>query len=135
MPDLVVAYGDETVSTEEFYYDYFERDAMEVTNFKTKDEVREYMSQWLAPEIFEQEGCGIDFNFMEAYGKRYLLRGGRGYGVISYGNTEIISETESEMIAETHIYAMQTEEQGTAEIRFEKIDGKWIIVSVEDSYY
>lgn len=133
VPDLI-SYDIDNDSTEGLYYDFYERSVMEVENFKTKNEVKEYMSQWLDSSLFEREGDGIDFNFMEANGKLYLMRGNRGYGVISYGNSEIVSQTETEMVAVAKIYAVHTED-GTAEIKFEKIDGRWIIVSVEDKYY
>ena len=133
VPDMISdEYFGET--TEEYVWDYFERDAYLITNFKTKAEVKEYMSQWIAPAFFETDHSGIDHNFMEVNGNLYLLRGNRGYGVISYGNSEIVSQTETEMVAVAKIYAMHTED-GTAEIKFEKIDGKWIIVSVEENLY
>ena len=134
VPDMVSEeyLGD---STEEYYYDYFERTVMEVTNFKTKSEVREYMSRWLDSSLFEADYCGIDFNFMEFEGKLYLLRGNRGYGLVSYGNSEITSKTADKMTAKAYIYQNNVYEAGTAEIEFEKIDGRWIIVSVEDNYY
>lgn len=133
VPDMISdEYFGET--TEGYVWDYFERDAYLITNFKTKAEVKEYMGQWIAPAFFETDHNGIDHNFMEANGNLYLLRGNRGYGVISYGNSEIVSQSETEMVAVAKIYAMDWED-GTAEIKFEKIDGKWIIVSVEDNYY
>ncbi|MBQ6876952.1 MAG: hypothetical protein IJO22_00940 [Oscillospiraceae bacterium] len=117
------------------YYDFFERSCFEVSNFKTKAEVREYMSRWLDPSLFEKEASGIDFNFMEFDGKLYLMRGNRGYGVASYGNTEIISKSKTEMTAVSYIYYGEIDEVGTAEIKFEKRGENWIIVSVEDNYY
>lgn len=134
VPDMVseVYPGD---SAEGYYYDYFERVVMEVTNFKTKAEVREYMGRWLDSSLFEADYCGIDFNFMEFGGKLYLLRGNRGYGLVSYGNSEITSKTADKMTAKAYIYQNDFYEAGIAEIKFEKRDGKWIIVSVEDNYY
>ena len=35
----------------------------------------------------------------------------------------------------TKIYRIIKNEVGTAEIKFEKRDGNWIIVSVENNYY
>ncbi len=135
VPDVVVQAGTENGSTEGLFYDFYERTVMEVTNFKTKDEVREYMRQWLDDSVFEKEGSNVDFNFMEFDGKLYLLRGNRGYGVVSYGNTEILSETETEITAVTHIYHFDHVEAGTADIRFEKRDGNWIITCVDENYY
>lgn len=122
-------------SAEGYCYDFFERTAMEVTNFKTKAEVREYMGRWLDSSLFEADYCGIDFNFMEYDGKLYLLRGNRGYGLVSYGNSEITSKTADKMTAKAYIYQNDYYEAGTAEIEFEKRDGNWIIVSVEENYY
>ena len=39
------------------------------------------------------------------------------------------------MTAKIFIYDVKSVESGTAEIKFEKKDGNWIIVSVTDSYY
>ena len=132
-PDAVVPYG--TEAPEGFYYDFFERTALEVKNFSTKDEVRKYMRQWLADEVFEQEGSNVDFNFMEFGGKLYLIRGSRGYGLISYGNSEITSKTAEKMTATAYIYQGEYYEIGTADIEFEKRGENWIIVSVVDNYY
>ncbi len=134
LPDFI-SYDIDNDPTEGLYYDYFERTVREVSNFRTKDEVREYMGQWLSSLLLEPDHSGIDYNFMEAEGKLYLLRGNRGYGIESYGNSKIVSETETEMTASAYIYHNEISEVGTAEIKFEKIDGRWIIVSVENNYY
>ena len=72
---------------------------------------------------------------MDFEGEVYLLRHSKGYGTSYYGDSEIIEQTETEMTAIAKIYRIVKEEAGTAEIKFEKIDGRWIIVSIEDNYY
>lgn len=121
----------------EYYVDRLGESCYEVTNFSSKAEVYDYLSRWLAPEIFNpgRPLYDIDESLFDFDGKLYYIRFQRGYGVKSYGNTEIVSQTETKMIAVTHIYALEYLEEGTAELKFEKRDGKWIMVSVEDRYY
>ena len=102
-------------------------------NFSSKLEVFENLCEWFAPEIIEESS--FEDHVMDFEGEVYLLRHSRGYGTSYYGDSEIIEQTETEMTAIAKIYRIVKEEAGTAEIKFEKIDGNWIIVSVEDNYY
>lgn len=103
------------------------------TNFSSKLEVFENLCEWFAPEIIEESS--FENHVMDFEGKVYLLRHSKGYGTSYYGDSEIIEQTETEMTAIAKIYRIVKEEAGTAEIKFEKIDGRWIIVSIEDNYY
>ncbi len=49
-----------------------------VSNFKTVDEVKEYIAEYVTSECFNEEE--IDEDFAEDSGNLYLLRGARGYG-------------------------------------------------------
>ena len=131
-PDLIV-----TVPELEQYPEYYQNQSLEelyeFSNFKNEQEIVDYLSQWVAPEFFDTEN--FRKHIFEFDGKAYLARYSRGYGVKSYGNAEIIFESENEMTAKIFIYDVKSVESGTAEIKFEKKDGNWVIVSVTDSYY
>ena len=103
------------------------------TNFSSKLEVFENLCKWFAPEVIEKSS--FEDHVMDFNGEVYLLRHSRGYGMSYYGDSEIVEQTETEMTAVAKIYRIIKNEAGTAEIKFEKIDGRWIIVSVEDNYY
>lgn len=133
-PDAIVTR--EEAKSEE-YSGWFENqmieECCEITNFKTEDEIREYLSLYLAPELFDTEALKI--HIIEFGGKAYRVWYSRGYGVKSYGNSKIISQTENEMTAKAYIYHNECEEVGTAKIKFEKKGESWVITSVEDSYH
>ncbi|MBQ7874221.1 MAG: hypothetical protein IJ306_03545 [Oscillospiraceae bacterium] len=105
----------------------------EITNFRSEQEIADHIAQWVAPEFFDNEN--FRKHIMEYDGKLYRLWYSRGYGVSYYGDTVITEQTETEMTAVTKIYRIIKNEAGTAEIKFENRGGKWIIVSVEESYY
>lgn len=115
------------------YYIDAASEAYPAENFSSKTEVYEYLCQWVSPKIIEKSS--FDHHVMDFDGEVYLLRHSRGYGMSYYGDAEIIEQTDTKIIAEVKMCRIVNEEVGTAEIKFEKIDGKWIIVSVEDSYY
>ena len=109
---------------------------MPAKNFKTKEEVIKHLEQWVDRSIFDYEGFGsINESLFEFDGTLYVFRGSRGYGMSYYGDSEIVEQTETEMTVIAKIYRIVKSEAGTAEIKFEKNDGRWIIVSVEDNYY
>ena len=131
-PDLIV-----TIPELEQYPDYYQNQSLEnlqkFSNFKSEQEIFEYLSQWVSPEFFDTEN--FRKHIFEFDGNAYLARYSRGYGIKSYGNAEIISKTETEMIAKIFIYDVKSVEAGTAEIKFEKNGENWILVSVTDNYY
>ncbi len=103
------------------------------TNFSSKLEVFENLCKWFAPEIIEKSS--FEDHVMDFNGEVYLLRHSRGYGMSYYGDSEIVEQTETEMTVIAKIYRIVKSEAGTAEIKFEKNDGRWIIVSAENNYY
>lgn len=133
-PDAIVAREE---AKSEKYSGWFENqmieECREITNFKTEDEIKEYLGGYLAPELFDTDALKI--HIIEFGGKAYRVWYSRGYGVKSYGNSEITSQTENEMTAKAYIYHVGCEEAGTAELEFEKRGENWILVSVTDSYY
>jgi len=119
-----------------YYIDSGGGECMPAKNFKTKEEVIKYLEQWVDRSVFDYEGFGsINENLIEFEGILYVFRGSRGYGISYYGDSEIVEQTETEMTAVAKIYRIVKNEVGTAEIKFEKRDGNWIIVSVENNYY
>lgn len=115
------------------YVDFFERTCHEVKNFKSKAEIREYLSKWLDESVMGGKGYSdIDYNFVELDGKLYKTFGNRGYGMSYYGDSVITQQTETEMTAIAKDYRIIKSEHGEAEIRFEKRGGNWIIVSVKE---
>ncbi len=133
-PDAIVTR--EEAESEE-YSGWFQNQMIEscyeITNFKTEEEIKNNLSQYLAPELFDTDSLKI--HIIEFGGKAYRVWYSRGYGVKSYGNSEITSQTENEMTAKAFIYRVECEVAGTAELKFEKHGENWILVSVKDSYY
>lgn len=54
----------------------------EVTNFKTESDIRDYLNQFMLPEVYEDY---LVQNFEEIDSTLYLVRGGRGYGAAACG--------------------------------------------------
>ncbi len=133
-PDAIVTREE---ARSEKYAGWFENQMIEecneITNFRTEAEIGEYLSRFLAPEMVYTENFAR--HIIEFEGKAYHVWYSRGYGVKSYGNARIISESETEMTARAFIYHVDSEEAGTAELKFEKRGENWILVSVEDDYY
>ncbi|MBR5310229.1 MAG: hypothetical protein IKU42_03805 [Oscillospiraceae bacterium] len=125
-----------SVNNETKYKGYYIDTAAEAylaDNFTSREEVFDYLCQWIAPNVIEESSFGS--HVMEFDGKVYLLRHSRGYGTVYYGDTVITEQTETEMTAETIMYQIGNEECGIMEVKFEKIDGRWIVVSIEENYY
>ena len=133
-PDAIVTREE---AQSEKYSGWFENQMIEecneITNFRTEAEIGEYLARFLAPEMVYTENFAR--HIIEFDGKAYRVWYSRGYGVKSYGNARIISESETEMSARAFIYHVDCEEAGTAELKFEKRGENWILVSVEDEYY
>ncbi len=116
-----------------YYVDLSCEGVYPATNFSSKLEVFENLCKWFSPEIIEKSS--FEHHVMDFEGEVYLLRHSKGYGMSYYGDSKIIEQTETEMTAVAKIYRIIKNEVGTAEIKFEKIDGNWVIVSVTDNYY
>ncbi len=52
-----------------------------VNNFKTNADVRDYLQKYMTPEVVDSL---FNNDFQEFDGSLYLVRGGRGYGAVSY---------------------------------------------------
>ncbi len=119
-----------------YYIDSGDGECMPAKNFETKEEVIKHLEQWVDRSVFDYEGFGrINENLFDYDGTLYVFRGSRGYGTSYYGDSVIVEQTETEMTVIAKIYWIIKHEKGEAEIRFEKIDGRWIIVSVTNNYY
>ena len=109
----------------------------EINNFKNEQEIADYMSQWVSPEIFY--GDTFKNHILEFEGKAYLLRFSRGYGTIAYENAEIISESDERIVVEAIVNSVIPTENETNSTPKETInfvlekttDEKWIVVSLE----
>ena len=118
-----------------YYIDSGDGDCIPAKNFKTKEEVIKHLEQWIDRSVFDYEGFGsINENLFEFDGTLYMFRGSRGYGTTYYGDSAIIEQTETEMTVIAKKYWILKTEKCEAEIKFEKRDGNWIIVSVEDRF-
>lgn len=137
-PDLLIPAED---YNPEKYPEYYTNQMLElcseITNFKSEQEIADYLGQWVSPELFDNDE--FKNHILEFEGKAYLLRFSRGYGNISYKNAEIICETESEIVAKAVIYSGGTskedggDEIGTLHFVLEKNkDGKWLVTSLEE---
>ena len=137
-PDLLVPEED---YDPEKYSGYYTNEMLEscyeINNFKNEQEIADYMSQWVSPEIFY--GDTFKNHILEFEGKAYLLRFSRGYGTIAYENAEIISESDERIVVEAIVNSVIPTENETNSTPKETInfvlekttDEKWIVVSLE----
>ena len=113
-----------------YYLDFYERNAQEVLNFSSLDEMYGYMEQYISDDYLYR---GYNPYFVEFEGKLYKAVGNHGNIGITYGNSKIVSETENKMTAEAEVYAAISGERiGEATIEFEKFGNDWKIVGVID---
>lgn len=111
-----------------YYIDPFGRLAWEVENYSSKEEMLGYLREYLSEELVAEAQRRIDWQFFEVDGKLYI------YSivdtVITFGDCEIISQTETEMIVSAHTYNEAAQQEiGRGEIILEKQNGKWLVVS------
>ena len=103
-------------------------DCYPVLDFSTKDELREYLGNWLSPDIYNSNGMrSIDSNFIEFEGRLFLARGGRGYGVEGCSHGIITYQADVFIKAEADYY-YQGELAGKVYMTF-MVDGDEIILS------
>lgn len=113
-----------------YYLDFYERNAQEVLNFSSVEEMYENMEQYISDDFLYR---GYNPYFVEFEGKLYKAVGNHGNIGITYGNSKIVSETENKMTAEAEVYAAISGERiGEATIEFEKFGDDWKIVGVID---
>ncbi|MBQ7874526.1 MAG: hypothetical protein IJ306_05125 [Oscillospiraceae bacterium] len=139
IPDAVtfenLSYGSEEKPTFEGYYiDPFERTVQEVTNYSLKAHIYKYLREYFSEDIVYAEQENIDRYFVEFDGKLYKGLGNIGNIGITYGNSEIISQTDRTITASAHVYVEYSQQEiGTVVIDFEKKAGnKWVITSVSE---
>ena len=113
-----------------YYLDFYERNAQEVLNFSSVEEMYENMEQYISDDFLYRV---YNPYFVEFDGKLYKAVGNHGNIGITYGNSKIVSETENKMTAEAEVYASISGERiGDATIEFEKFGNDWKIVGVVD---
>ncbi len=113
-----------------YYLDFYERNAQEVLNFSSVEEMYENMEQYISDDFLYR---GYNPYFVEFEGKLYKAVGNHGNIGITYGNSKIVSETENKMTVEAEVYAAISGERiGDATIEFEKFGDDWKIVGVID---
>ncbi|MBQ5328961.1 MAG: hypothetical protein J6J15_07250 [Oscillospiraceae bacterium] len=141
-PDLLVPEEDYDPEKYSGYYTNEMLDSCyEINNFKNEQEIADYMSQWVSPEIFY--GDTFKNHILEFEDKAYLLRFSRGYGIVAYENAEIISESDERIVVEAIVNSVVPTENETNSTPKETInfvlekttDEKWIVVSLEKNNY
>ena len=112
-----------------------------ITNYSSKEQIldnlREYMdvdSLGIMQSPYATVSDVLDNNVWELYGEIYLVRGGRGYGVYDYDlqTLKIVSFDETTCEAECDLVRMDNV-RSVQTISFEKRNGRWIIVHVEEA--
>lgn len=112
-----------------------------ISNYSSKEQIldnlREYMdvdSLGIMQNAYATVSDVLNDNVLEFDGRLYMIRGGRGYGVYDYDPQtlkivsfdETICEAECDLLYFDQFYSIQT-------ISFEKRNGRWIIVHVEEA--
>ncbi len=96
-----------------------------VSNFKTNDEVREYLRNYLSDDVINEY---FHNDFLEYEGNLYLRRGARGYGAVEYDteNIRFAEEKDGKYYIEMDVIYFG-EYDYTELLELERIDGKLII--------
>lgn len=96
-----------------------------VRNFKTNEEVMQYLSYYMANGVIEE---WFHNDFLEYQGKLYLQRGSRGYGalVCDTDSAKFLEQKENQYYVTVDFFLF--DELYYVEIlEFTKIDNKWMI--------
>ena len=118
-----------------------ERSFYPISNYSSKEQIlnllRQYMdvdSLGIMQSPYATVSDTLDENVMEFNGGLYLVRGGRGYGVFNYDlqTLKIVSFDETTCEAECDLVRMDNV-RSVQTISFEKRNGRWIIVHVEEA--
>lgn len=113
----------------------------QITNYSSKEQIlnslRDYMdvdSLGIMQSPYATVSDVLDDNVWELYGEIYLVRGGRGYGIYDYDlqTLKIVSFDETTCKAECDLVRMDNV-RSVQTISFEKRNGRWIIVHVEEA--
>lgn len=118
-----------------------ERSFYLISNYSSKEQMLNDLHEYIdvdSQNIVQMSSSSVsdmlDEDVLEFDGRLYLIRGGRGYGVFDYDpqTLKIVSfdettcEAECDLLCFDQFYSVQT-------ISFEKHNGRWIIVHVEEA--
>lgn len=124
-----------------FYGDPAMCDYMEVDNFDSIEDVKTYLNQYITDDALDSLFDGyyesvLNNNLQEFNGKLYLVRGGRGYGAVTY---DIASAVYSERTGEKRyvniIVNLFDDYDHTETIEFSREGTNWIITDIEKYDY
>ena len=102
-----------------------------VSNFVSKDDVREYLKNYMTDDVIN--GFDIDANFIEYEGALYLQRGGRGYGSLKCVKKSAEYVGEKDGMQQVRIKYEIFEEHSHYEIlSFEETDEGWKLAGKEE---
>jgi hypothetical protein len=95
-----------------------------VSNFKTADEVKEYLRKYITSDCFDE--ASVDENFADDNGSVFLLRGARGYGY--YGiDTKSWNYVDETSIKVQFCILDAAVEDAFCNVSFIQENGKWMI--------
>ena len=124
LPAVLYAFDSE-MPKGNYFEDPTKCDYYKVNNFKTNNDVRQYLKKYLSDSVIEN---WFDNDFLEYNGNLYMRRGARGYGAL-------ICEAHSMKFAGekygryyvTVDFLLFDELEYTVTLEFENIDGNWIL--------
>lgn len=122
---LLFAPEDEQKYAEQYYIDPTYSDFYPVSNFKTNDDVRAHLSQYLSEELVDKY---FHDDFLEYEGTLYLRRGARGYGAITIDmeSVKYLEERDGKQYASIDFLYFNDYDY-TAELEFIKNGDGWIL--------
>lgn len=122
---LLFAPEDEQKYAEQYYIDPTYSEFYPVSNFKTNDDVRAHLSQYLSEELVDKY---FHDDFLEYEGTLYLRRGARGYGAITIDmeSVKYLEERDGKQYASIDFLYFNDYDY-TAELEFIKNGDGWIL--------
>lgn len=121
----VLYYCDSEAPKGNYFNDPTESDYYKVNNFKTNDEVRQYLKKYLSDSVIEN---WFHNDFLEYQGDLYIHRGARGYGAFTCEphSIKFVGEREGKYYV-TIDFLLFDEPEYTATLEFTNINGNWIL--------
>ena len=122
---LLFAPEDEQKYAEQYYIDPTYSEFYPVSNFKTNDDVRAHLSQYLSEELVDKY---FHDDFLEYEDTLYLRRGARGYGAITIDmeSVKYLEERDGKQYASIDFLYFNDYDY-TAELEFIKNGDGWIL--------
>lgn len=130
--DIIALFApeDEAEYAKQYYIDPTYCDFYPVGNFKTNDDVKGYLSQYLSEELVDKY---FQDDFLEYDGTLYLRRGARGYGAITVDldSLKYLEERDAKQYASVDFLYFGDYDY-TSELEFVKNGDGWILNSLTD---